>query len=24
MNGERKPVPIVGEHFQEWFKSVGA
>lgn len=24
MSGERKPVPIVGEHFQEWFKSVGA
>lgn len=24
INGERKPIPIVGEHFQEWFKSVGA
>ncbi|WP_338812221.1 hypothetical protein V9L05_12525 [Bernardetia sp. Wsw4-3y2] len=24
INGERKPVPIIGEHFQEWFKSVGA
>ncbi len=24
INGERKPVPIVGEHFQEWFKSIGA
>lgn len=24
INGERKPVPLVGEHFQEWFKNVGA
>ncbi len=24
MSGERKPIPIVGEHFQEWFASVGA
>ncbi|WP_338768372.1 hypothetical protein WAF17_07670 [Bernardetia sp. ABR2-2B] len=24
LNGERKPVPIVGEQFQEWFKGVGA
>ncbi len=24
INGNRKPVPIVGEHFQEWFKSIGA
>ncbi|WP_338792912.1 hypothetical protein [Bernardetia sp. MNP-M8] len=24
INGEHKPVPIIGEHFQEWFKSVGA
>lgn len=24
ISGERKPIPIVGEHFQEWFKSVGA
>ncbi len=24
MNGERKAVPLVGEYFQEWFKSVGA
>ena len=24
INGERKAVPIVGEYFQEWFKSVGA
>lgn len=24
VNGERKPVPVVGEYFQDWFKSVGA
>ncbi len=24
VNGERKLIPIVGEHFQDWFKSVGA
>lgn len=24
MNGERKPVPILGDKFQEWFKSIGA
>jgi len=24
MNGERKAVPLVGEYFQEWFKSIGA
>ncbi|RDK85404.1 DUF4870 domain-containing protein [Marinirhabdus gelatinilytica] len=23
MQGERKPVPIVGEKFQEWFKNIG-
>jgi uncharacterized membrane protein len=24
IQGEKKPVPILGEQFQEWFKSVGA
>lgn len=24
LSGERKPVPLLGEQFQEWFKSVGA
>lgn len=23
VQGEKKPVPVVGEHFQNWFKSVG-
>ncbi len=23
VNGETKPVPIVGEKFQEWFKNIG-
>ena len=24
VGSERKPVPLVGEYFQEWFKSIGA
>ena len=23
MQGETKPVPVIGEKFQEWFKSIG-
>ncbi len=23
LQGEKKKVPIVGEHFQEWFKNIG-
>ena len=23
LNGEKAPVPIVGEHFQNWFKNIG-
>lgn len=23
VQGEKKPVPVLGEHFQEWFKGIG-